>query len=172
MNKHTILPSLALVLAFSVQSLLAAGKKPSPAPAPAPIDASTLDAKDQAKLKRAYHLAEKAANAEFLRSPEGIAFKTLIASTDQEINAVYEKYLNLFRQDAATEKGKALRAERDRQLQLLEQKKAKAEADYEALKTTSPTYRDMLAKHQASELKQVKGKLKPRSADEKADGGK
>lgn len=177
MTRHSILPSLVLALAFSVPCLNAEAKRPATAPnntsnQTAPGDASTLDKKSRDKLKRAYHLAEKSANAEFLRSPEGIGFKNLLASTDQEVNAVYEKYLNICRESPATEKGKALRAERDQQIRLLEQRKTKAEADFEALKKTSPTYRYMLEKHQMSELKQVKGKLKTQSPEQKKDGNK
>ena len=177
---HRILTTLALALAFSVQCLSAAEKPSATAPGAqnnqtAPGDASTatfLDKKIQVRLKRAHHLAEKSANREFLNSPQGISFKKQISSVDDEINAVYEKYLNICREDPATEKGKKLRAERDRQIQLLKQKKEKAEADYEKLKKTSPVYRDMLAAHLKSELKQVKGKLKSQSPEEKEDSDK
>lgn len=172
MNRHAILPTLVLALAFSVQPLNAAKKKTPPATVPGNSSSEMpLDTKSQARVKRAHHLAEKSANNEFLNSPQGIAFKKQISDWEQEINGTYEKYLNLFREDLASEKGKTMREERDRQLQLLNQKLKKAEADYEALKKTSPTYRAMLEKHLKSELKQVKGKLKSQAPVEE-DGDK
>ncbi|MDZ4848051.1 MAG: hypothetical protein SGI77_02050 [Pirellulaceae bacterium] len=87
-------------------------------------------------------------------------------------NAVYEKYLNIFREDPATERGKKLCEERDRLLQLLSQKMKKAEDDYEDLKKTSPVYRVMVEKHLKAQLKQLRGKLKSQSSEEKEDGDK
>lgn len=130
---------------------------------------SSLDRKSQQRLKRAHHLAEKSANTEFLNSPDGIAFKKQLSSLDDEINAVYEKYLGIFLEGPATEQGKKLYEERDRQIKLLFQKKEKIEADYESLKKTSPVYRAMVEKHQKSELNQLKGKLKSKSSEESED---
>ena len=171
-NRYPVLPSLVLALAFSVQCLNAAENTPATAPSKngnqtAPGNTSTaapLDKKSQARLKRAHHLAEKTANNEFLNSPQGIAFKKQIASVDQEINAVYEKYLNIFLE--GQDKGKKLRAERDRQLQALHQKKAKLEDDYEKLKTTSPECRAMVEKHLQSQLHQLRGKLKSQPSED------
>ncbi len=167
MNKHTILPALVLALAFSVQPLNAAKKNAPPATAPGnPTSETLLDKKSQARVKRAHHLAEKSANREFLNSPQGIAFKKQLASVDDEINAVYEKYLNIYREDPATEKGKKLREERNRLIQSLKQKQATIEADYESLKKTSPDYRAMVEKHLKSELGQLKGKLKSQAPEQ------
>ena len=162
-------------IALSVQCLNAA-ENPSASTASkkctamAPGDASTpsfLDNKIERRVKRAHHLGEKEANREFLNSPQGIAFKQQIASTDDEINAVYEKYLNVFRE--GPERGKELCAERDRQVQLLKQKRDKIDADFEKLKHISQVYRAMLEKHLQSELKQVKGKTKSKPPEEDND---
>ena len=106
-----------------------------------------------------------------MSSPDGIAFKEQLAALDQEINATYEKYLNLFREDPASEKGKQMREERDRQLQALFQKQKKIEEDYESLKNSSPAYQAMVEKHLNGQLKQLRGKLKTQ-APEEGDGSK
>jgi hypothetical protein len=133
------------------------------------VTAASLDPQGQNILKRAHHLAEKGANIEFLKSPQGIAFKDQLAALDQEINDVYEKYLNIFREDPATEKGKKLREERERLLQALSQKQRKIEADYENLKNNSPAYRAMVEKHLKGELHHMKGKLKAHSLEKGDD---
>jgi hypothetical protein len=110
-------------------------------------------------------LAEKGANTEFLDSPEGIAFKQQIASVEQEINAAYEKYLNICREDPTTERGKKLYEERDRLVRSLLQKMKKIEDDYEKLKENSPAYKAMVEKHLKGELGQLKGKLRHTSEE-------
>ena len=130
----------------------------------APGDASTtpaLDKKDQHKLKHAHYLAEKTAKNEFLNSQYGIVFKNQIVALEQEINAVYESNLNLFLEDPET--GKKLRAERDRQLQLLFQKRGTIEADYEKLRNNSPAYREMVDKHLKSQFSHLRGKMHSKS---------
>jgi predicted RNase H-like nuclease (RuvC/YqgF family) len=128
--------------------------------------AASLDQRSQNRVKRAHHLAEKGANIEFLNSPQGIAFKDQISALEQEINAVYEKYLNIFREGPNTEKGKKLYAERDRLVQSLFRKMEKTENDYENLKKTSPVYRAMVEKHLKGELTQLRGKLRSKSSEE------
>lgn len=128
--------------------------------------AAPLDQKSQQRLKRAHHLAEKGANTEFLNSPQGIAFKKQMASVDQEINGVYEKYLNIFREGPATEAGKKLHAERARLLRDLRQKQERIEGAYEDLKNNSPVFKAMVEKHLTSELHQLKGKLKAQASAE------
>lgn len=172
MKQKALLTLLAMALvaaslnAADERSAAAPGKKINPL---AVGDGPPLDIKSQKRVERAHHLAEKGANTEFLNSPQGIAFKQQIAAVEQEINAVYEQYLNLCRVDPATEKGQSLRAERNRLLQALAQKQKKIEADYESLKKASPVYRAMVAKHLKSELNQLKGKLKSQSPEEKDD---
>lgn len=170
--------SPVLALAFSVQCLTAGEQSPaassqgrgrSKTVAGESPAASPMDPRDQARLKRAHHLAEKGANTEFLNSPQGIAFKDQLTAIDVEINAVYEKYLNIFREEPDTGKGRQVREERERLLRALSQKQKKAEADYENLKKSSPVYRAMVEKHLKGELRQLKGKLQPRSADDGED---
>lgn len=174
MMKRTLAKTILIVLAaVTVSTSLNAAKKPSAAATEkedkqiVPVDASTpsfLDKKTQGKEKRAHHLAEKAATREFLNSPDGITFKKQIASTDDEINAVYEKNLNVFREDP--EKGKKLSAEMERQVQILKQKRDKIEAEFEKLRKNSPVYRTMFEKHLKSELGQLKGRLKSKPSEE------
>lgn len=174
MNRKPILLSLVLALAFSVPCLNAAeetattarGKKGKRAVPENPLPRTPLDRQSQKRVERAHHLAEKSANIEFLKSPHGIAFKEQLVAVDQELNAVYEKYLDIFRQDPATEPGKKMREERDRQLQALFQKQKKIEAEYETLKNVSPAYRAMVEKHLKSELGQLKGKLKSQGPEQ------
>jgi len=179
MIKHTLEKTIlfVLALALAVANLNAAEKPSATAPSKeskqtAPGAASTpalVDKNNEKRVKRAHHLAEKGAEQQFRNSPDGIAFKNQLASLNQEINAVYEKHLNVFRE--SPEKGKTLRAERDRQLQLLDQKMEKVEADYEKLKEKSQVYRAMLEKKLKSELQQVKGKQakSPPGTDEEAE---
>lgn len=165
--ESTFLPVTALVLSISMQPLHAAKKAPiTPSGKETPAAEAPHDTRAQKKLKRAHHLTEKAASSEFGRSPEGIALKNLIAAANQEINAVDEKHLNIWRESPATQKGKELRAERDQQIRLLEQKVSKAEADFETLRASSPAYRDMLAAHLKSELKSANEKLRNQQSEE------
>ena len=160
-----ILPSFILALTFPTECLDAAvpGKRTKETVPDHPSTAKPLDEKSRQRLKRAHHLAEKSANTQFLNSPLGIAFKQRLTALDDEVNAIYEKKLNLFLE--SPENGKKLRAERDRQLQLLSQKRGEIETDYENLKKSSPDYRAMLEKHLKEQLGQVKGKLKQESPE-------
>jgi len=178
LNRPSILPSLALTLAFAVPgvSVRAAEEHPASDPkktgtqtAPGePPPKSSLARKDRldiARINRAHHLAIKSANTEFLKSPEGILSMEQIESLDQELNAVYEKYLNISREDPASENGKKLREERDQQVKLLNQKRAKFQAAYEELKKDSSIYQGMVEKHLKSELAQLRGKVKPEALE-------
>ena len=145
MNKHAILTSLALVLAFSLQALHARPKPPADAtasdPSVIPVDQVK---KSEVQGRKNENKARKYAETEFRNTPQGIVFKTQHMAVDDEVNAVYERYLNIWREDPATERGKKLRAERDRELQLLAQKKKKLEDDFEKLMETSPEYQEIL----------------------------
>jgi len=173
LNIHSILPSLALALAFAVPGVSVRAADEHPASDPKKTGTQTapggtvpksppdkLDMRDKKRIDHAHHLAIKSANTEFLKSPEGIFSKEQIESLDQEINAVYEKYLNISREDPASENGKKLREERDRQVKLLNQKRDKVQADYEKLKMNSSIYQGMVVKHLKSQLAQLRGKVK------------
>lgn len=179
MNRSSILLFLVIAFAFSVPCMNAA-ENPSTAASgkkhkkTAKDDASAapkfLELKQEGRLKRAYHLAEKGANTDFLNSKEGIGFKNQLDSVDQEVNATYEKNLNNFHENP--EKGKMLREERDKLLQALFQKRKRIEAEYESLKKSSPVYRALYEKRLKSEMGQYnrKNKTQP-SKDSEESGG-
>lgn len=180
--KKSALLTVLVTLALASASFAGESEPPASAPCsksnqPAPADASLKSVQDknnERKQARARQLGEKLANIEFLNSPQGIAFKNQLDSLDQQINAVYERYLNLFREDPTTDKGKALRAERDGQLNPLKEKREKTEADYEKLKENNPAYQSILERHLQGQLRQAKGKSKPAQGDadneEEGDG--
>lgn len=165
MNLKLILTLLARVLVIA--SLKAADQPTAPKPdgepesssANAPVKKEDEKAADktpnplkeqkrQKKIEHNEHVALKGANTEFLNSPQGITFKKQIASLDQEVNAVYEKYLNVCKESQA----KMLREERDRLLQSLAQKRKNLEDDYEKVRDSSPEYLAMVKKHEKSRL--------------------
>ena len=114
--------------------------KTDPAAPDVPSKPSTpafKDKKEKKAEKRHEFLALKNANSAFLRSPQGITFNKQIAALEQELNAIYEKYLNVFHQSQ-------MRAERDHQIHLLKEKIATAESDYETLRDSSLVYHDMV----------------------------
>lgn len=178
MNKHFVLPSLALALAFSVQCLQAEAEPPATAPGAngdttasgksvIPVD---LTKKRETQGRKNENKARKKAETQFRNSPQGIVLKKQIMAVDDEVNGVYEKYLNIWREDPATERGKKLRAERDRELRLLTQKKKELESDFQKLMETSPVYREILEE----ERKQWRSPLarnpaKPSSSKETKD---
>jgi hypothetical protein len=87
------------------------------------------------------------AEGKFLKNtPEGKAYLEKFSALDQELNAVYEKHLNLFHLDPESEQGKTVRAGRQRQLDALKAEKIKVELAYEQMKNNSPVYRKLLEK--------------------------
>ena len=121
-----------------------------------------LDQKSLRKLKRAENVAEQTAKKAFLRSPEGIASKREMISLDDEINAIYEKYLNLFSESQE----KMLREERDRELRALKQKEHQTKVEVKEIEKDSPAYREILEQHLKSQLSKLRGKLKTKQPDE------
>ena len=135
-------------------------KKGMPLPGGKTVD--ELDQKSLKKLKRAESVAEQTAKKAFLRSPEGIARKQAMKSLDDEINDVYEKYLNIFSESQE----KVLRAERDRELRALKQKEHQTKGEIKEIEKDSPAYRAILEQHLKSQLSQLRGKLKTKQPDE------